>query len=156
MLSITKAGRVATVGTNGNNDSFAILGGGRGGFTNYDSKTVGKAVSELRREGSGSYRVMIDCSHGNSLEDFRNQPKVAGEVAEQIRAGEQNIMGIMIESNLYEGRQGIPRGVAEPKEKLAYGVSVTDGCIGWEETVQVIDDFAGAVKEGSSKFSGRV
>jgi 3-deoxy-7-phosphoheptulonate synthase len=100
-LSVTKPGLVAIVGTVGNSDSFVILRGGKTG-TNYDAKSIAIAKEKLTKAGVNS-RLMVDCSHGNSLKDHKNQPKVSKDVAEQIAGGEQSIMGVMIESNINEG-----------------------------------------------------
>ncbi len=100
-LSVTKPGVVAIVGTVGNEDCFVILRGGSKG-TNYDAKSIREAKEKLVAKGL-SARLMVDCSHGNSEKDHRNQPKVAAALAEQIRAGEEGIMGVMIESNINEG-----------------------------------------------------
>ena len=100
-LSVTKPGVVAIVGTVGNDDCFVILRGGKNG-TNYDSKSIAEAKSKLEKVRMRQ-RLMVDCSHGNSLKDHKNQPKVAADVAEQIASGETAIMGVMIESNINEG-----------------------------------------------------
>jgi 3-deoxy-7-phosphoheptulonate synthase len=100
-LSVTKPGVVAIVGTVGNEDCFVILRGGTKG-TNYDAKSVGEAKVKLSQKGLRP-RLMVDCSHGNSLKNHKNQPKVAAVLAEQIAAGEIAIMGVMIESNINEG-----------------------------------------------------
>ena len=100
-LSVTKPGVVAIVGTVGNEDCFVILRGGNQG-TNYDAASIQKAKEALRKKGLPE-RVMVDCSHGNSLKDHRNQPKVARVVAEQLENGEEGIMGVMVESNINEG-----------------------------------------------------
>ena len=100
-LSVTKPGVVAIVGTVGNEDCFVILRGGTKG-TNYDAKSVAEAKEALKKKGVNS-RLMVDCSHGNSLKDHKNQPKVAKILAEQIEKGEDAIMGVMIESNINEG-----------------------------------------------------
>lgn len=101
-LSVTKPGIVAIVGTIGNEDSFVILRGGKKG-TNYDPKSIAEAKEKLSKANVNS-RVMVDCSHGNSLKDHKNQPKVASAVAEQLSNGETGIMGVMIESHLHEGK----------------------------------------------------
>jgi 3-deoxy-7-phosphoheptulonate synthase len=105
-LSVTKPGNVAIVGTLGNDDCFAILRGGKKG-TNFDAKSVKEAREKLEQKGLNA-RLMIDCSHGNSEKNHKNQPKVAHALAEQIAAGETGIMGVMIESNINEGEY-IPR-----------------------------------------------
>ncbi len=101
-LSVTKPGVVAIVGTEGNEDCFVVLRGGTRG-TNYDAKSIAEAKAALEKAGL-KQRLMVDCSHGNSLKDHQNQPKVAAVLAEQLKAGEKAIMGIMIESNINEGR----------------------------------------------------
>lgn len=100
-LSVTKPGVVAIVGTTGNEDCFVILRGGTKG-TNYDPQSIAEAKAALDKKGAPQ-RLMIDCSHGNSLKDHKNQPKVASVVAEQVAKGETAIMGLMIESNINEG-----------------------------------------------------
>lgn len=100
-LSVTKPGVVAIVGTTGNSDCFVILRGGKKG-TNYDSKSLKEARDKLEAKGLNA-RLMVDCSHGNSEKNHKNQPKVAHDLAEQIAAGETAIMGVMIESNINEG-----------------------------------------------------
>ena len=101
-LSVTKPGLVAAVGTTGNEDCFVILRGGKKG-TNYDVQGIAEAKAKLEKSGMPSGRLMVDCSHGNSQKNHKNQPKVAHAVAEQIAAGESAIMGVMIESNINEG-----------------------------------------------------
>jgi 3-deoxy-7-phosphoheptulonate synthase len=102
-LSVTKPGLVAIVGTTGNEDCFVILRGGKKG-TNYDTTSIQEAKDALAKKGLRQ-RLMVDCSHGNSLKDHRNQPKVAQDLAGQIEAGEGSIMGVMIESNINEGEE---------------------------------------------------
>lgn len=104
-LSVTKPGLVAIVGTTGNEDCFVILRGGKAG-TNYDAKSIREAQEALAKKDFRQ-RVMVDCSHGNSLKDHRNQPKVAENLARQLEGGEDGIMGVMIESNINEGRSKI-------------------------------------------------
>ena len=103
-LSVTKPGVVAIVGTVGNDDCFVILRGGKKG-TNYDEVSIKEARAALEKKGLNA-RLMIDCSHGNSEKNHKNQPKVAHVLAEQIAAGETGIMGVMIESNINEGMFG--------------------------------------------------
>lgn len=100
-LSVTKPGNVAIVGTVGNDDCFVILRGGKKGI-NYDAKSVAEAKEKLTKLGLRP-RFMVDCSHGNSEKNHKNQPKVAHALAEQIAAGETAIMGVMIESHINEG-----------------------------------------------------
>lgn len=141
-LSVTKPGVVAIVGTVGNEDAFVILRGGTKG-TNYDADSIAEAKAALEKAGVNP-RLMVDCSHGNSLKDHKNQPKVAAVLAEQIEKGESAIMGVMIESHINEGNQKVPK---EGKAGLKYGVSITDACIGWEDTVSVLDKLAASVKK---------
>jgi 3-deoxy-7-phosphoheptulonate synthase len=101
-LSVTKPGVVAIVGTTGNEDCFIILRGGTKG-TNYDAASIKEAKESLAKAGING-RIMVDCSHGNSNKDHRNQPKVASDVASQVAAGETGIVGLMIESNHNEGK----------------------------------------------------
>jgi 3-deoxy-7-phosphoheptulonate synthase len=101
-LSVTKPGVVAIVGTVGNDDCFVILRGGKKG-TNYDEASIKESREALEKKGLNA-RLMIDCSHGNSEKNHKNQPKVAHVLAEQIAAGETGIMGVMIESNINEGK----------------------------------------------------
>jgi 3-deoxy-7-phosphoheptulonate synthase len=106
-LSVTKPGVVAIVGTIGNDDCFVILRGGKKG-TNFDKKSVKEAREMLEGKGLNA-RLMIDCSHGNSEKNHKNQPKVAHALAEQIEAGETAVMGVMIESHIHEGNQKVPK-----------------------------------------------
>ncbi|KUI60018.1 Phospho-2-dehydro-3-deoxyheptonate aldolase, phenylalanine-inhibited [Cytospora mali] len=141
-LSVTKPGVVAIVGTVGNDDCFVILRGGTKG-TNYDAKSIAEAKAALQKSGVRD-RLMVDCSHGNSQKNHMNQPKVAAVLAEQIEKGENSIMGVMIESNINEGSQKVPK---EGKDGLQYGISITDACIGWQDTESVLDTLAQAVKK---------
>ena len=104
-LSVTKPGLAAIVGTMGNEDCFVILRGGKKG-TNYDMKSIQEAKEALAKKGLRQ-RLMVDCSHGNSLKDHRNQPKVVQDLARQIEAGEEAIMGVMVESHIKEGESAI-------------------------------------------------
>ncbi|KAG7803875.1 hypothetical protein KL944_000744 [Ogataea haglerorum] len=136
-MGVTKHGLAAITTTKGNDNCFIILRGGKRG-TNYDEASVAEAKSKLPPGGV----LMVDCSHGNSNKNYRNQPKVSKEVARQIAKGEDKIIGVMIESHINEGKQSIPKNKAE----LKYGVSVTDGCVSWETTVQMLTELAEAVK----------
>lgn len=144
-LSVTKPGIVAIVGTEGNKDTFVILRGGKNG-TNYDEENVDKAYQALSQANllTSGPRIMVDCSHGNSNKDFRNQPRVAQCVADQIKGGSKKICGLMIESNIVEGRQDVGEG---GREALKYGCSITDACIGWESTQDTLRMLADAVKQ---------
>lgn len=142
-LSVTKPGIVAIVATEGNEDTFVILRGGKSG-TNFDEESVIRSQKELEAKGvTEKPRIMVDCSHGNSNKDHRNQPKVAAVVAAQIAKGSKSICGLMIESNLVEGRQDLPAG---GKKDLIYGCSITDACIDFSSTEQVLRDLAASVK----------
>lgn len=151
-LSVTKPGIVAIVGTEGNEDTFVILRGGKTG-TNFDAESVKLAKEKLQKAGvinetRRGPRIMVDCSHGNSTKDYRNQPKVAKVVGEQIANGERGICGLMIESNINEGRQDVPTNCEI--SNLKYGVSITDSCINWETTITVLEDLAAAVRQRRS------
>jgi 3-deoxy-7-phosphoheptulonate synthase len=146
-LSVTKAGHSAIVSTNGNEDCHVILRGGK--QANYDAASVDSACQELAKAGLAP-RVMIDFSHANSRKDFKRQIEVAGNCAEQLADGENRIFGVMIESHLKEGRQDLIPG--KPLEK---GVSITDACLGWEDTVGVFDMLADAVKKRRLKLADR-
>ncbi|KAI4734765.1 3-deoxy-7-phosphoheptulonate synthase [Aureobasidium sp. EXF-12298] len=140
-MGVTKQGLAAITKTAGNKDCFVILRGGTKG-TNYDAENVKKCREALGKKNLPEV-MMIDCSHGNSLKDHRNQPKVAKTISEQLRAGEEGIVGVMIESHLNEGAQKVP---AEGPSGLKRGVSITDACISWETTVDVLKDLAEAVR----------
>lgn len=145
-LSVTKPGNVAIVGTEGNKDCFIILRGGKAG-TNYDAESVNNAQAQLEKAklvNEKDARIMIDCSHGNSQKDHNNQPKVAKCIAEQLRNGNHKICGVMIESNINPGRQNIP--AQGGREGLKYGVSVTDACIDFATTEDVLTELAEAVR----------
>ncbi len=133
-LSVTKAGHSAIVSTAGNEDCHVILRGGK--HPNYDAASVDAACSELGAGGLAP-RVMIDCSHANSRKNFKLQMDVAHDVAGQLAAGDQRIFGLMVESHLTEGRQDLETGCA-----LEYGKSITDACLGWEDTVKLLDVLA--------------
>ena len=149
-LSVTKPGLVAIVGTMGNDDCFTILRGGKKG-TNYDASGVRDAKAQLRKKGLRE-RVMVDCSHGNSSKDHKNQPKVVEDIATQLEHGEDGVLGVMVESNLEEGKQDVGPG---GKEALKYGVSITDACIGWPDTEKVLARLAQAVGKRQQMLSQR-
>ncbi len=132
-------GRSAILHTRGNSDCHIILRGGKSG-PNFDAESVGHATALLRKS-SLTERVVIDLSHDNSGKRPERQPEIAQAVSAQVAAGDRTINGVMIESFLVEGNQ--PPG---PLETLTYGQSITDGCIGWETTVQVLDELAAAVR----------
>lgn len=137
-LSVTKAGHSAIVSTSGNEDCHVILRGGKS--TNYDAASVDAACKELAAS-SVPARVMIDCSHANSRKQHQLQIEVANDVAAQMAAGDDRIIGLMVESHLKAGRQDL-----KPGCELEYGMSITDACIGWDDSVQVLDTLAEAVR----------
>jgi 3-deoxy-7-phosphoheptulonate synthase len=137
-LSVTKAGHSAIVSTRGNEDCHVILRGGKG--PNYDAASVDAACKDLAAAGVAG-KVMIDFSHANSRKQYQLQVEVARDVAGQMSAGEDRIIGVMVESHLKEGRQDLKPGV-----ELEYGKSITDACIGWEDSVAVLDILAEAVR----------
>jgi 3-deoxy-7-phosphoheptulonate synthase len=137
-MGMTKMGQSAIFETRGNHDCHAILRGGK--QPNYGAADVQAACALLRGAGLRE-QVMIDCSHANSSKQHARQIVVARDVAAQIAAGEARIMGVMIESHLREGRQDIT-----PGQPLQHGVSVTDACISFEQTVPVLEQLAAAVR----------
>ncbi|NNU42126.1 3-deoxy-7-phosphoheptulonate synthase [Ramlibacter sp. B156] len=138
-MGMTKMGQAAVFETTGNEDCHIILRGGSRG-PNYGAAEIESACALLRKSGV-SERVMVDCSHANSAKDWRRQVEVARDLARQVAAGDSRIMGTMIESHLEAGRQDLKPGVP-----LARGVSITDGCIGWGQTEEVLRELAGAVR----------
>ncbi|KAI4592913.1 3-deoxy-7-phosphoheptulonate synthase [Pestalotiopsis sp. 9143b] len=145
-MGVTKEGLAAITRTKGNEHGFVILRGGSKG-TNYDADNVKAAKDILIKKGQ-KQAIMIDCSHGNSNKDHRNQPKVAKVIGDQIREGENAIIGVMIESNINEGNQKVP---SEGPSGLKKGVSITDACIDWESTVTVLEDLAAAIRARREK-----
>jgi 3-deoxy-7-phosphoheptulonate synthase len=137
-LGVTKAGRSAVVETTGNEDCHLILRGGK--EPNYDAASVAAACAELAAAGQ-TPQVMVDASHGNSRKQYRFQVDVIADVARQVAGADRRIFGTMVESNLCEGRQDLVAG-----KSLDYGVSITDGCVGWEDTLGVLDTLAESVR----------
>ncbi|GIC94405.1 3-deoxy-7-phosphoheptulonate synthase [Aspergillus udagawae] len=129
------------ISSSGNADCFLILRGGSSG-PNYHLQDVQQAQRQLSQSQCPN-GIMIDCSHGNSNKDFRRQPIVVDEVCNQVASGEHSVIGVMIESNLYGGKQNIP---PEGRAGLQKGVSITDGCIGLEDTVGCLERLAAAVR----------
>ncbi len=128
-------GQAAVVKTTGNSDTHLVLRGGNRGI-NYDESSINEAISLIANRDlltRDSRPIMIDCSHGNSEKDYRRQPIVLRRVLEQVQMGQYRIMGLMIESNLYPGRQDLI-----PGQPLRYGISITDACIGWRETEDLL------------------
>ena len=142
-MGMTKTGQVAVFETAGNEDCHIILRGGSQG-SNYEATHIAAACALLHKAGV-TERVMVDCSHANSQKDWRRQLDVAEDLARQIQGGERRIMGLMIESHLKPGRQDLKPGVP-----LEHGVSITDGCIGWEQTDTVLRCLAHAVQKRMS------
>jgi 3-deoxy-7-phosphoheptulonate synthase len=138
-LSVTKAGHSAIVSTNGNEDCHVILRGGKA--PNYDAAAVEAACVELGKSGLAA-RVMVDFSHANSSKQFKKQLDVARDVGTQMAAGDDRIFGVMIESHLKEGRQDLL-----PGTPLEYGQSITDACLGWDDSVTSLDILAEAVRK---------
>jgi 3-deoxy-7-phosphoheptulonate synthase len=138
-LSVTKAGHSAIVATSGNEDCHVILRGGE--KPNYDAASVDAAAKTSAAAGVPA-RLMIDFSHGNSSKNPQKQVDVAESVAGQLAAGESRVFGVMLESHLKAGRQDLV-----PGKELTYGMSITDGCIGWEDTRKVLGELADGVRQ---------
>lgn len=146
-MAVTKGGRSAIAATSGNEDCHVILRGGS--KPNYDAASVEAAAADLTKAGVKPH-IMIDASHANSHKKPENQPLVVADIARQVSAGERRIMGVMIESHLVAGRQDV-----QPGKPLAYGQSITDGCIDWETTVAALERLADAVEtRGSARGRG--
>ncbi len=145
-LSVTKGGHSAIVRTGGNEDCHVILRGGA--KPNYDEASVEAACKEVSAGGIAA-RIMIDASHGNSSKKAENQIPVCAEVARQIASGDTRLIGVMIESYLVAGRQDLVAG-----RDLTYGQSITDACIGWEDTVAVLEGLAEAVRQRRLRDTG--
>jgi 3-deoxy-7-phosphoheptulonate synthase len=137
-LSVTKGGHSAIVSTSGNEDCHIVLRGGK--TPNYDAASVAAAARGLAEAGLAQ-RLMIDFSHSNSSKNPQKQIDVAADIAAQLSAGEERIFGVMVESHLKSGRQDLV-----PGKPLVYGQSITDGCIGWEESVKLMELLAEAVR----------
>ena len=146
-LSVTKAGHSAIVTTRGNEDCHLILRGGKA--PNYDAVSVDAACKTLAVSGVQG-KVMVDFSHANSSKQHRLQLEVANDVARQLAAGEDRIIGVMVESHLVEGRQDLV-----PGKTLEYGKSITDACIGWDDSVQLLETLAEGVRQRRIKRAGQ-
>ncbi|MUL34815.1 3-deoxy-7-phosphoheptulonate synthase [Gloeocapsopsis dulcis] len=133
-LGINHNGQVSVFKTKGNTHGHVILRGG-GGKPNYDAESI-RAAEEKLKAANLPAKIVIDCSHGNSNKDYKLQATVFNSIIQQIIEGNTAIVGMMLESNLYEGGQSLPSNLAD----LKYGVSVTDKCISWEETERIISD----------------
>jgi len=137
-MGMTKMGVAAIFETRGNDDCHLILRGGKG--PNYDAEHVDAACAVLKKAGLRE-QVMVDCSHANSAKQHRRQIEVAEDVARRVAAGDRRLVGLMIESHLREGRQDLVAG-----KPLEPGISITDACLGWDDTVPVLSTLADAVR----------
>ena len=137
-LSVTKEGQSAIIATAGNEDCHVILRGGSA--PNYDATSVEDACKQLSNAGLVP-KIMIDCSHANSSKLYSKQKEVACDIANQVAMGDARIVGLMIESHLNEGRQDHTPGC-----ELNYGQSITDACLGWQDTVDLLEVLAKAVR----------
>ena len=142
---VDDAGHAATMHTRGNVDCHVILRGGREG-PNYGAAAVADTLAALRGAGLPE-RVVIDASHDNSGKDHTRQPEVVAEIADQVAAGNGAIVGMMLESFITPGRQSFVAG-----QPLTYGQSITDECMGWDTSVEMLDRIAEAVR---ARRSGR-
>lgn len=140
-LGVNNEGRASIVTTTGNPDGHIVLRGGKQG-PNYDKVHVEAIANRLKDRKLLPY-MMVDCSHDNSGQDYNLQPTVLQDIAEQVRNGSEHIVGIMLESHLNRGKQPL-----KELAKLEYGKSITDGCINFETTVDVLTDLANAVRSG--------
>jgi len=146
--AVTKDGRSAIASTTGNDDCHLILRGGK--KPNYDRESVAEVCSDLEKAGLTPH-VMIDASHGNSEKNYENQIPVCADIALQIAGGDDRIIGVMVESHLQPGRQN-----HVPGKLLNYGQSITDACIGWTESIGVLEGLAEAVSRRRSARLERV
>ena len=146
-LSVHKSGQVAIVHTEGNRDCHVILRGGRA--PNYDAASVTAAVRDLETAGLRP-AVMIDASHANSSKQYQRQMEVGRAIAAQIADGSRAVFGIMIEGHIQPGAQKFTPGQDDPSQ-LEYGKSITDECLGWDDTVALIDSLAQAVQARRGK-----
>jgi len=145
-VGIDQEGRTAIIHTTGNPDGHLLLRGAAG-QSNYSRADIAYTKA-LLDAGPGQRLILIDCGNGNSLKNFLNQPRVFGEVLNRITAGEQAILGVMLESNLVEGRQELGR------SPLVHGRSITDGCLGWDATEELILTAHARLKQGSARPAG--
>ena len=145
-LSMTNNGEVSIFETAGNEDCHIILRGGSSG-TNYDAASV-EAASAAMVKGGLKPQIMVDFSHANSSKQHKRQVVVGQDVGAQIAGGETRVIGVMIESHLVEGRQDIG-----PRDKMVYGQSVTDACIHWDDSVEVLRGLAGSVAQRRDRLA---
>jgi 3-deoxy-7-phosphoheptulonate synthase len=141
-LSVHKNGQVAIVQTNGNPDCHVILRGGKA--PNYDAASVAAACKELEKAKLPA-TLMVDCSHANSSKQHEKQVEVAREIAMQISSGSTSVFGVMVESNLQAGAQKFTPG-KDDASQLEYGKSITDACLGWDDSLQSLELLSAAVK----------
>ncbi|NUZ04340.1 3-deoxy-7-phosphoheptulonate synthase [Piscinibacter koreensis] len=141
-LSVHKNGQVAIVETRGNTDCHVILRGGKA--PNYDETSVAAACRELDA-AQLDCALMVDCSHANSSKQYARQVEVARDVAVQLRAGQRSVFGVMVESHLVAGAQKFSAGKDDPAQ-LVYGQSITDACIGWDDSVTMLRELSDAVR----------
>ncbi|MDO8904155.1 3-deoxy-7-phosphoheptulonate synthase [Hydrogenophaga sp.] len=141
-LSVHKNGQVAIVQTNGNKDCHVILRGGK--TPNYDAASVAASVKELEAAKLPN-RLMVDCSHANSSKQHEKQLEVARDIAGQIAAGSRSVFGVMIESHIEAGAQKFTPG-KDDIGKLNYGQSITDACLGWDDSLQALDALSNSVQ----------
>jgi 3-deoxy-7-phosphoheptulonate synthase len=141
-LSVHKNGQVAIVETKGNRDCHVILRGGKA--PNYDAQHVAAACKEIEA-AKLDCALMIDCSHANSSKEHERQIDVARDIGAQMKAGTTCIFGVMVESHLLGGSQKFNAGKDDPS-KLAYGQSITDACLGWDDSLAVLETLHGAVR----------
>jgi 3-deoxy-7-phosphoheptulonate synthase len=146
-LSVHKNGQVAIVETKGNADCHVILRGGK--TTNYDAQSVAKACSELEA-AKLTGNLMVDCSHANSSKQHERQINVAEDIANQLAQGSEQIFGVMVESHIHAGAQKFTPGKDDPNQ-LKYATSITDACIGWDDSVQVLETLAAGIRKRRSK-----
>ena len=140
-LGATKEADIAMLKTAGNNDAHIILRGGK--VPNYNEESVESTLTALK-EAEVNESIMIDASHGNSQKKYKEQIPVVGSIAKQVQNGNSNIKGVMIESHLNEGSQKI-------SNKLKYGQSITDACMGWDDTLICLDELNSAVEKRRGK-----
>ena len=153
-LGMDEAGNLCLLDTKGNKNAHLILRGGNLG-PNYDAETVRQTALNLEKRGLPS-SIIVDCSHANSSKDFTRQPDVCRDVVTQFVQGQRAIRSIMLESNINSGRQDLPTPESlngeDPKNKLAYGVSLTDGCIDWKCTEELIRESFDMLQSGQQNY----
>ena len=148
-IGINEQGQVAIIKTSGNPDAHLILRGGK--QPNYQAEFVAEAEVEIEKAGYNP-AIIVDCSHANSNKDYSRQPAVAKDILVQLEQGNRSIVGIMLESHINEGNQKLSPNLADMK----YGVSVTDACINWQSTEELVVEFAQRLKSVVAKKSEQV